>query len=121
MLWLSNWENHRSIIFFETVRHAYKEYRHIIEAPGHLFESSAWDRMDYESRTPDDEREDAILSGLFLLAICFNWNADLITPNRDYITLYDNSIMFGSLDDSRIEEAYTLTRKWDLKFQEQGR
>jgi hypothetical protein len=121
MLWLSNWETYPSnqIIFFETVRRGCKEDRHIIDAPGHLFESSAYDINDYESRTPDDEQENAVMSGLLLLMICFTWDGYLITPNQDCIILDDNCLTFCSWDDSKIEEAYELAAIFKLTFREQ--
>src|SRR5258708_5175519 len=52
MLWLRNWETYpaNQTIFFERVRLGCNESRHIIEAPGHLFESSAYDTQDYDSK-----------------------------------------------------------------------
>jgi hypothetical protein len=121
MLWLSNWETYPpdQTILFETVRRGCGETRHIIDAPGHLFQSSAYDRNDYDTRTPQDHEENGLLWGLLLLMITFNWDGYLVTPNGDCISLADTSIAIFSDDDAKIDEAYKIADVFNLKFQEQ--
>ncbi len=121
MLWLSNWETYTSnqAIFFERVRLGCNENRHLIEAPGHLFESSSYDRGDYDSRTAIDHQENAILSGLFLLMVSFNWDGYLVAQNQcDYVMLRDRGVMFFSPHDSKIDEAIALSKRFGQKFRE---
>jgi hypothetical protein len=121
MLWLSNWETYpvNQTIFFEKVRRGSNEERHIIEAPGHLFESSTHDRRDYESRTANEHEENAIMAGLVLLVVCFNWDGYLVVQDQDdYVMIRDNGIMFCSPNDSKIEEACALANQFGKKFRE---
>src|SRR6266481_9062935 len=69
MLWPTNWSTYQPnpTILFETIRRGCNESRHIIDAPGHLFQSSAYDRKDYETRTKQDHEENNLLWGFLLL------------------------------------------------------
>ena len=121
MLWLRSWETYpvNQTIFFERVRRGSNENRHIIEAPGHLFESSTHDREDYDNRTAYEHEENAIIAGLLILVVCFNWDAYLVAQGReDYVRIQDNGIMLCSPNDSKIEEASAIARKFNQKFRE---
>src|SRR5260370_27035278 len=85
MLWLTSWETYpvNQTIFFERVRRGCNENRHIIETPGHLFESSTHDREDYDNRTAYEHEENAIMAGLLLLVVCFNLVAGLVAQGRE--------------------------------------
>lgn len=121
MLWLRSWETYpvNQTIFFERVRRGCNENRHIIEAPGHLFESSTHDRKDYDNRTAHEHEENAIIAGLLMLVVCFNWDAYLVAQGReDYVRIQDNGIMLCSPNDSKIEEASAMARKFNQKSRE---
>ncbi len=121
MLWLGSWETYPpdQTILFETVRRGCGESRHIIDAPGHLFQSSAYDRNDYETRTAEDHKENALMWGLLLLMITLDWDGYLVTPNGDCVSLGDTSIAIFSEDDAKIDEAYKIAARFNLKFHEQ--
>lgn len=121
MLWLRNWHTYPpdQVILFETVRRGCEETRSIIDAPGHLFQSSAYDRQDYESRTNYDHKENATMWGLLLLMILLNWDGYLFAANRDYVELFDNALAISGTDDTTIKAAYVLADRFKLQFREQ--
>lgn len=121
MLWLTNWATYQPdpTILFETIRRGRNEDRHIIDAPGHLFESSAYDRGDYDTRTKQDHEENALVWGFLLLIIACQLGGYLVTPNGDCIEVDDTSIALSSADDVKIAEAYQLAAGLNLKFREQ--
>jgi hypothetical protein len=113
MLWLKNWHTYPSdhMTFFEIVRAGCGEARHIKQAPGHIFESTAYD--DYERRTRRDEEEEAIMSGLVVLIMCFDWETYLLAQNcDDYVYVGDNHVLFSSKNQRRIDEASELMRRF---------
>ncbi len=117
LLWLSNWETYpaNQTFVFEMLRSGTKETRHIIDAPGQLFTSSAYDRTEYESRTAEDERENALMSGFFLLMLCFSWGGYLVAHKHDcHIILDDNRIGFYSSDVRKMEEARMLASDFGI-------
>lgn len=111
LLWLKSWHTYpvSEMKFVETIRRGSGEVRPIIETPAHLFESTEY--KDYESRTPLDENEEAIMSGLALVLVCFDWNAYLLAQNHsDYIYLADGCAYFSSTNSQRIEDMRNLRR-----------
>jgi hypothetical protein len=117
MLWLSTWRTYppNQPILFKTVRRGCGESRHIIDAPGHLFELSAYNG--YENRTPRDVQENAILAGFVLLMICFDWEGYIVTQNHDdYILLGDAYIEFFSTSGEKVKEASSLAEKFHLEL-----
>src|SRR6266436_7441253 len=110
MLWLKNWETYPpdQTMLFEAVRRGCQESRHIIDAPGHLFQSSQYDRKDYDTRTAQDHEENAVMWGLLLLMIMLNWDGYLVAPNGDCIEIGDMSIAISSSDDAKITEAHEI-------------
>jgi hypothetical protein len=121
MLWLNNWETYppSQTIFFEKVRRGCNENRHIIEAPGHLFEQSTHGKADYERRTVHEHEETATMAGLLLLLVCFNWDGYLLGERGEhYIMIRDNGIVICSSRDSKIKEACTLAKKFNQQYRE---
>lgn len=121
MLWLTNWATYQPdpTILFEMIRRGCNENRHIIDAPGHLFESSAYDREDYDSRTKQDHDENTLMWGFLLLMIACQLGGYLVAPNGDCIEVDDTSIAISSTEDSKIAEAHELAARFNLKFREQ--
>lgn len=122
MLWLTNWATYQPdpTILFESLRRACDENRHIIDAPGHLFESSPYDRQDYDTRTKRDHAENTLIWAFLLLIIACQLGGYLVAPNGDCIELDDTSLSISSTDDTKIREAYELAARFDLKFHEQA-
>jgi hypothetical protein len=120
MLWLTNWSTYQPdpTILFETIRRGRNENRHIIDAPGHLFESSAYDRDDYDTRTKQDHEENTLMWGFLLLIIALQLGGYLIAPNGDCIEVDDTSIAISSTDDAKIRDAYALANRFGLEFRE---
>ena len=117
MLWLKKWETYPSneIIFVETVRIGCGESRHIVDAPGHIFEIGEFDGRNYESGMLQDNPKNAVLSGFILLIMCFDWDVYILSKSSlDYIYLGDQRILFSSINKDKIQEAETLLHKFNL-------
>lgn len=122
MLWLTNWSTFQPdpTFLFETIRRGCNENRHIVDAPGHLFESSAYDRRDYDTRTRRDHEENTLIWGfLFLMTAC-QLGGYLVAPNGDCIEVDDTSLAMSSTDDAKIVAARDLMNRFNLKFREQA-
>jgi hypothetical protein len=105
MLWLSNWQTDPAhpLILFEKIRIGCGELRHIIEAPGHLFEES-------------NENESAILTGLMFLIMAFDWEAYVVTQNHgEFVYLGDEHIVYSSADGEKMKEVSSLNATFGLK------
>jgi hypothetical protein len=122
ILWLRNWETYPpdQTFLFEAVRRGCKEGRRLIEAPGHLFESSKYDRRDYDTRTGRDHEENALMWGLLLLMIVLNWDGYLVAPTGECIELDDNSLAISSENEAKLAEAHALVERFKLKFKERA-
>lgn len=105
-LWISNWgtEPMEQIIQFETMRHGCAESRHLIEAPGHVFELIT-------------DREEAVLAGLLFLISSFNWEGYLVSEKLgEFVYLGDEHIVFSSRDPEKMHLAADIVRRFDLKI-----
>jgi hypothetical protein len=114
-LWISDWTTYppHPLAFFETVRHGCGERRHIIDAPGCLFESDSGSVNQEFSDVPDT----ATLIGFSLLVASFNWQAYLVTKHAaSCVHLGDDFISFSTADDSKFDEVFTLAHKFELKI-----
>ncbi len=122
MLWLRDWATYRPdpTLLFETIRRGCGENRHIIDAPGHLFEASAYDRRDYDTRTVQDHEANTLMWGFLFLMIACQLGGYLVAPNEDCIEVDDTSIAISSEDVAKIAEARTLAGRFNLKFHEQA-
>lgn len=88
--------------FLEKIRLSCDEARPLFETPGFLFETSAY--SDYENRTFDDEKEEAMLSGLILIVTSLQWDAILIAEGcSDFISISDGFAFFSSENAERLE------------------
>src|SRR5260370_8162590 len=74
MLWLRDWATYRPdpTLLFETIRRGCGENRHIIDAPGHLFEASAYDRRGYGNRAAHDHEANNLWCGVLFCIIAFH-------------------------------------------------
>ncbi|MGE5145700.1 MAG: hypothetical protein ACM3N5_03075 [Candidatus Eiseniibacteriota bacterium] len=105
LLWLKYWHTYPAFplqSFEQMIGTA--DSRHLIDEPGFLFardESRPRDDVDpHETCMP----EVALLSGLLLLVMCYDWEAYLVGEGRtDYVYISDEHVMFGSADAARIE------------------
>jgi hypothetical protein len=116
-LWLSDWTTYppHPLAFFETVRFGCGESRHIIEAPGCLFESDSGSANQEFSDVPDT----STLIGFSLLAVNFNWQAYLVTRHEmSHVYLGDEFISFFTTDDRKLDEAFALARRFELRIKQ---
>jgi hypothetical protein len=122
MLWFTNWATYQPdpTILFEAIRRGCNENRHIIDAPGHLFESSPYDRQDYDTRTKLDYEENTLMWGFLHLIIACQLGGYLVAPNGDCIEVDDTSLAISSEDSAKIAEARELVGGFNLKFHEQA-
>ena len=103
-LWLKNWNTYpiEPYKFFEQVRRGLGENRNIIEAPFHVIAPTPY--TDYEARTPHQADEEASVSGLMLLAMCFDWEFYLLARDcSDYVFVSDNTVLYSTSDPIKIE------------------
>jgi hypothetical protein len=113
-LWISDWSTYppHPLTFFETVRLGCGEGRHIIDAPGCLFEPETGSVNQEFSEVPDT----STLIGFSLLVATFNWQAYLVAEHQtSHVHLEDDDISFFTTDDGKAEEALELARIFDLK------
>jgi hypothetical protein len=106
MLWIQTWRIYPPgrLPFMNTVRHGCGELRDIWDAPGHIFETTAY--KDYETRTPRDVEEEAIMTGMVLLSMCFDWEVYLLAQgSNDYIYISDGYVRFSSVDQGKLKNA----------------
>ena len=118
MLWLYKWLTYPpdQIVVFENLRRGCGESRHIIDAPGHLFESSKY--RNYESKTDCDIQEDSVLAAMALLMVSFDWEGYIITDRSDaHILIGDEYLEFFSLDHDKIQQIEKIANSYDLKMQ----
>jgi hypothetical protein len=118
-LWISDWSTYPAhpIIFFETVRLGCGERRHIIDAPGCLFEPETGSVNQEFSEVPDT----STLIGFSLLVATFNWQAYLVTKQQtSHVHLGDDDISFVTTDDGKADAALELARIFDLKVTQKG-
>src|SRR5438552_4122838 len=90
ILWLKYWHTYPPdpVIAFENVRRGFGEKRPIIEAPAHVFEFPP--SKNYESREYPDIAEEAVMSSLALLIMCFDWSAYIVTKNSSSCIYIDD-------------------------------
>jgi hypothetical protein len=113
-LWISDWSTYppHPILFFEAVRHGFGERRHIIDAPGCVFEPETGLANQEFSDVPDT----STLIGFSLLVTTFNWQASLLTTNqKSYVHLGGDDISFFTTEDDKADEALELALKFSLK------
>lgn len=118
MLWLYKWLTYPpdQIVVFENLRQGCGEPRHIVDAPGHLFESSSY--RDYESKTGLDIQEDGVLAAMALLMVSFDWEGYILTDSSDaHIFIGDEYLDFFSSDYDKIQQIEKIAKSYDLKTQ----
>ena len=104
MFFIERWMEYPSerIRFFEAAKMAHAADRPLSEAPFHLFEIG--DYPHYESRTAEQEHEEAILCGLVMLAICFDWRFYIFAADsNDYVFFSDAHALFSTDDPARAQ------------------
>ncbi|MDB6016088.1 MAG: hypothetical protein JWR19_577 [Pedosphaera sp.] len=105
MVWFSNWdtEPRHPLVLFEKMRMGCGEPRHIIDAPGHLFEELT-------------EEENALLTGVIFLIMVFNWEGYIVCQNRhEFIYLGDEHIVISSADSEKMREILGTVTSFKLK------
>lgn len=119
MLWLYSWHTYPPYqdVVFEKLRRGCGEFRHIIDAPGHLFDSSAYE--DYESKTDSDIQEDGVLAAMVLLMVLFDWEGYIVTnKSDDRILIGDEYLEFYSTDYNKIQQVIKIAKSYELNFKE---
>jgi hypothetical protein len=108
MLWFSWWGSYPEgqVSFVERLRLGCGESRNLFDAPGHLFEPTP--SADYDNKSPHEVDEKAVMAGLVLLVLLFEWDAVLFSNrSNDYILMSDGYVLFSSENPARIALAPT--------------
>lgn len=109
MLWLKNWETTPpfEMEFFEFARGSNV---HLIDAPGHLFGN------DVEIGNRDGcGRDTAVIGGLLLLVMCYDWEAYLVGRGRtEYVYVSDGHVWISSSEAENLERGLTIFRSFEL-------
>lgn len=103
MFLFSSWDTYPAgqLNFVEKLRLGCGETRGLIQTPGHLFEAVT--AADYDSRSPKDVDEEAIMAGLVLLALLLGWDATIFSKAcSDYISISDGFALFSSESAQRV-------------------
>lgn len=119
MLWLYSWHTYPPYhyVVFEKLRRGCGEFRHIIDAPGHLFDSSAYDN--YENKTDNDVQEDGVLAAMVLLMVSFDWEGYIVTDkSEDRILIGDEYLEFYSTDYNKMQHLIEIAKSYGLTYRE---
>jgi hypothetical protein len=125
MLWLSYWNTYPAwpLAVFERVRRGCGESRHVIEAPGHVVDAfPGGNAASNESDESNESDDNAMLSGLVFLTLCFDWRGYLVAQMpAEYIVLGDAFVGFCAASDERLKEAESIAHTFELKTRRQVR
>jgi hypothetical protein len=119
ILWLKDWQSSQpfQIQAIERLRGSFGERRAIVEAPGHVFSSTNYDRFDLDTKTPADIEEDGCMTTLLLLLICFDWDFYIAgNTGRRVVRFQDQEILFYAFHGETGDDLHKLRRDFDLSF-----
>jgi len=120
LLWISDWETYppHPINFFELVRLGCGERRHIIDAPGCVFNP---DRGPKEQEF-SAESDTFPLIGFVMLLMDFDWAGYLISQDAastSVVYFNDEVISFSTSDPAALEEARGLCGQFHMNIKSQ--
>jgi hypothetical protein len=120
LLWISDWETYppHPINFFELVRLGCGERRHIIDAPGCVFNPDRGPKDQEFSSEPDTFP----LIGFVMLLMDFDWTGYLISQDATSASLVyftDEVISFSTCDPTALEEARGLCSQFHMNIKGQ--
>jgi hypothetical protein len=106
LLWLSDWETYppHPLKFFELVRLGCGERRHIIDAPGGIFNPDRGPKDQESSAEPDT----IPLIGFVLLLMDFDWAGYLVSQDAasaSFICFNDEIVSFSTLNPTALDDA----------------
>jgi hypothetical protein len=113
ILFLTDWHTYppAPLTTFETLRLGCGEARHIIDAPGHLFEAFEGGNDDFYKDKPS-----ALLTGIVSLALGYDWYGYLASQTpMEYIVLGDGFISFSTASDEKFDEAKEIAKTFELR------
>ena len=114
-LWIWKWHHYPLVreILFETVRRGYGADKDLALCPGHMFEPN----RDADFEVEYSSSEHAILSGLILLMMMFDWQGFVLAEGcDDQLIVGDESIFFCSNSLDKIAAAVDLASTYKLKY-----
>lgn len=115
LLWVWKWHQYPLVqkTLFETVRRGRGVEAALSLSPGHLFQPNR--DADFEIEYSSEEH--AILSGLLLLMMLFDWQGFVAAEGRqDQIIIGDESILFCSTDPTKLAEAVDLAKEYNAPY-----
>jgi hypothetical protein len=118
LLFLTDWHTYppAPLTTFETLRLGCGESRHIIDAPGHLFEAFEGSNDDFYKDKPS-----ALLTGIVSLALGYDWYGYLTSQTpTEYVVLGDGFVSFSTASDEKFDEAKEIAMTFELTQRSQS-
>lgn len=120
-LWLSDWQTYppHPLGIFELLRRGCGESRHIIDAPGCVFNPDLGLKDQEFSAEPDT----VPLAGFILLLMNFDWAGYLVSQDAAFISSVrfdDEVISFSTTDPTRLDDARSLCSQFHMTIKDRN-